>query len=138
MLELLESAKILPVGILQQAGNDRFITLIVNMFQIMQSHNQARGQSRSSLVLNKQNAIRFIKSFPIYLIGQNIQLMFLVEYLFQAKRNRSPCDSSKLISFGCINLPVFDYLSTISGNYSTLNYINKEILSMRYDFFRDD
>ena len=42
MLKVIEAAKILSIRILQKSGHYRFVTLVVGVFQVMQSYNQSR------------------------------------------------------------------------------------------------
>lgn len=56
MLKELETAKVLPVRILQKMINDRFIALVEGMLQVVQSNDQPGWQTRTANVLYEQRA----------------------------------------------------------------------------------
>jgi len=69
MLKVFESAEVLPVRVLQKAGNHRFVAFVKRVLQIMQTDHQARGQTWSE-VLNEQSAEVVLEYLPVDTIGK--------------------------------------------------------------------
>jgi hypothetical protein len=84
MNEVLESAEILPVGVLQQPGDNRFIAFVKSMFQVMQPDQQAGRFGRAPL-LGIERTELFVKDRPVDLIGQQIQRMPPIENLVKTR-----------------------------------------------------
>lgn len=84
MNEVLESAEILPVRILQQAGDNGFIAFVKSMLEVMQPDQQS-GRFGWAPLLGVERTELIVKDRPVDLSGKPIQRMPSVENLVQAR-----------------------------------------------------
>ena len=66
--EILESAEILPVRVLEQSSDNRFVAFVKSMLEVMQPDQQSGRFGRASL-LGIEGAEFFVKDRPIDLRG---------------------------------------------------------------------
>jgi hypothetical protein len=82
MDEVLKPAEILPIGVLQKPGDNRFIAFVKSMFQVMQPDQQA-GRLAWTPLLGIERTEPFVKDQPVDLMGELVQRMLPVENLIK-------------------------------------------------------
>jgi hypothetical protein len=90
VLKVLETAEVLPIGVLQKTINHRLITLIESMLQVVQSNHQPGRQTRTPNVLHEQRAELLIKKGPVDLVSELEERMLTVENLIQTGTKQIP------------------------------------------------
>ncbi len=113
VLKILKTAKELPVGILQKAIQNRFVAFIEGIFQIVQANHQPGWTAWSASLVVIGLAKDFIENGPVNLVGQNIKLMRMIEYLIQSGAEEI---GRFEVLFGLHKSPDFEVLFSVSGN----------------------
>jgi len=83
VLEVLEPAKILPVGILQKPLHHRLVAHIKGVLKVMQPHHQPDRQSRPTFAGMVQRAEFSLEHLPVDLMGKLVKGLLMIQDLIQ-------------------------------------------------------
>lgn len=79
MLEILFTAKVLPVRVLDPAHDHGIIGQGVQVFEVLQPHHESRGLGGAAVVSSVQRAKFIVETRPIHLVGQPMQRVPLIK-----------------------------------------------------------
>ena len=78
------AAKVLPVRVFEPSCNEFFIGDIVGIFEILESDHESGGQSGCAVVFAVEGLVGFIKSAPLYELGELLEGMVGIELLVES------------------------------------------------------
>src|SRR5215211_6781891 len=99
MLEVLHTAKELPVWIFQKASKHSLIGEIIEMLDVMQGDQQTSGKGRSAKAVRIQRTELHIEDLPVDGFGQQVKRMLWVEHFAQKRGARRRGGLSRLSPF---------------------------------------
>ena len=90
MLEELHARQVLPVGVLQPAGQHLLIAQIEGVLQVVQRHHQTRRHTRPAHTLGVGDAERLLEPRPVHLVGETHQRVTAIHHVDQLHAEEVP------------------------------------------------
>src|SRR5262245_6070184 len=85
VLKVFVAAEVLPVGVLNPFLDDRFVALVVGVFEVVQPDQQSRRRSGPPHLFGVEGAEFLLEAAPVNLLRESEQGMLRIKLLIEAR-----------------------------------------------------
>ena len=83
MLEVFVAAKVLPIRVLEEGGDDTIVALIERVLEVLKANHEPGGERRTAHTVDECAAEPLLEFLPVDAVGEADEVLLGINYIFE-------------------------------------------------------